>query len=179
MLRIDVHRLRFLVVDNGAHTRQLLRSLLHGFGVREIREAEDGGAGFDAFTDYEPDIVLTDYSLPTIDGLELTRMIRGSENNPFVPIILCTNRTERAFVAAARDAGITEFLAKPFSAKSLYERIINVVVNPRPFIKNRIYAGPSRRRNAAVKPNGPERRRGDRAEVKLVQPLLEKARILD
>jgi hypothetical protein len=78
-------------------------------------------------------------------------------------------------VVSARDAGVTEFLAKPISAKALYQRILNVVANPRPFIRTKTYFGPDRRRN--VNPNyvGPERRKGGKADVIRQQPLLTKA----
>ena len=78
---------------------------------------------------------------------------------------------------AARDAGITEFLAKPISAKALYQRVLNVVANPRPFIRTRSYFGPDRRRNANPNYAGAERRKGGKAEVINQPPLLEKARV--
>ena len=54
MVRIDFNRLRFLVIDDNAHMRRILRTLLHGFGTREVYEAEDGAAGLEAFTHYSP-----------------------------------------------------------------------------------------------------------------------------
>jgi DNA-binding response OmpR family regulator len=60
---------------------------------------------------------------------------------------MLTGHSEKKRVIAARDAGVTEFLAKPISAKGLYQRILNVVANPRPFIKTKTYFGPDRRRN--------------------------------
>ena len=137
MVRIDFNRLRFLVIDDNAHMRRILRTLLHGFGTREVYEAEDGAAGLEAFTHYPPDIVITDWAMPIFDGLELTQMIRqpGANNNPYVPIIMLTGHSEKKRVIAARDAGVTEFLAKPISAKALYQRVLNVVANPRPFIR--------------------------------------------
>ena len=176
MVRINFNRLRFLVIDDNAHMRRILRTLLHGFGTREVYEAEDGAAGLEAFTHYMPDIVLTDWVMPIFDGLELAQMIRqpGANANPYVPIIMLTGHSEKKRVVSARDAGITEFLAKPISAKALYERILNVVANPRPFIKTKTYFGPDRRRN--VNPNyvGPERRKGGKADVIRQQPLLDK-----
>src|SRR6478735_7432268 len=134
MIRIDFNRLRFLVIDDNAHMRRIVRALLHGFGARDVYEAEDGAAGLDAFTHHVPDIVMTDWAMPIFDGLELTQMIRqpGANANPFVPIIMVTGHTEKERVTAARDAGVTEFLAKPISAKALYQRIVNVVADPRP-----------------------------------------------
>ncbi len=181
MIRIDFNRLRFAVIDDNAHMRRIVRTLLHGFGAREVHEAEDGATGLEAFTHHMPDIVITDWAMPIFDGLELTQMIRqpGANANPFVPIIMLTGHSEKKRVIAARDAGVTEFLAKPLSAKALYQRILNVVANPRPFIKTRTYFGPDRRRNVNSNYAGPERRKGEKAEVFRQQPLIEKARTAD
>ena len=113
-------------------------------------------------------------------SMELTQMIRqpGANNNPYVPIIMLTGHSEKKRVIAARDAGVTEFLAKPISAKGLYQRVLNVVANPRPFIRTRSYFGPDRRRNTNPNYIGPERRKGGKAEVIKQQPLLEKAKAL-
>jgi CheY-like chemotaxis protein len=180
MIRIDFNRLRFLVIDDNAHMRRIVRTLLHGFGARDVYEAEDGATGLDAFTHHIPDIVMTDWAMPIFDGLELTQMIRqpGANANPFVPIIMVTGHTEKERVTAARDAGITEFLAKPISAKALYQRIVNVVANPRPFIKTKTYVGPDRRRNPTGAHAGPERRKGGKADVIRQQALLDKAKAL-
>jgi DNA-binding response OmpR family regulator len=93
-----------------------------------------------------------------------------------VPIIMMTGHTERTRVTAARDAGITEFLAKPISAKGLYQRVYSVVAQPRPFIKTATYFGPERRRTSNAKYAGPERRRGGAAETIGQIGLIEKAK---
>ena len=176
MARINFNGLRFLVIDDNAHMRRILRALLRGFGARDVYEAEDGAVGLEAFTHYMPDIVLTDWTMPIIDGLELAQMIRqpGANANPYVPIIMLTGHSGKKRVISARDAGITEFLAKPISAKALYQRIFNVVANPRPFIKTKTYFGPDRRRNVNPSYVGPERRKGGKMDMIRQQPLLEK-----
>jgi two-component system, chemotaxis family, chemotaxis protein CheY len=162
MIRIDFHRLRFLIVEDNAHMRRIVRQLLHGFGSREIYEAEDGASGLEAFTTYNPDILITDWAMPIFDGIELTKTIRqpGGTPNPYVPIIMLSGHSEKKRVIEARDAGVTEFLTKPIAAKALYERILSVVLNPRPFIQTKSYFGPDRRRNQISNYTGPERRRG-------------------
>ena len=177
MVRIDFNRLRFLIVDDNAHMRRILRTLLNGFGTREVYEAEDGPSGLEAFTQYSPEIVITDWVMPGLDGLELTRMMRqpDAHSNAYVSIIMLTGHSEKARVMAARDAGVTEFLAKPISAKGLYQRVVNVVVNPRPFIKTATYFGPDRRRNVNPSYGGPERRKGGDANVIHQPPLVELA----
>ena len=116
--------------------------------------------------------------MPIFDGLELAQMIRqpGANANPYVAIIMLTGHSEKKRVTAARDAGVTEFLAKPISAKGLYQRIVNVVANPRPFIKTKTYFGPDRRRNVNAAYVGPERRKGGKADTIRQSALLEKVR---
>jgi DNA-binding response OmpR family regulator len=91
---------------------------------------------------------------------------------------MLTGHSEKKRVVAARDAGVTEFLAKPISAKALYQRILNVVANPRPFIKTKNYFGPDRRRNTNTNYVGPERRKGGKADVIRQAPLLDKAKVM-
>jgi CheY-like chemotaxis protein len=178
MVQIDFNKLRFLVVDDNLHMRRILRTLLHGFGARDVMEAEDGAAGLEMFSSGNPDIVFLDWEMPIFDGLELIQMIRqpGVNSNPFVPVIMLTGYTERTRVTAARDAGITEFLAKPVSAKGLYQRIFSVVAHPRPFIKTATYFGPERRRTNNTNYAGPERRRGEAAHMIGQIGLIEKAK---
>jgi two-component system, chemotaxis family, chemotaxis protein CheY len=166
MFSVECSRLRFLVVDDNSHMRRIIRALLHGFGVREAYEAEDGAAGLEAFSSFSPDIVITDWAMPIFDGIELTRMIRQPETsaNPYVPIIMVTGHAERRKVAEARDAGVTEFLVKPISAKGLYQRIASVVMLPRPFIRTSTYFGPCRRRTANPNYSGAERRGKGKSE---------------
>ena len=170
MIRIDFTKLRFLVIDDNVYMRRIVRTLLHGFGARDVYEAEDGAAGLDAFTQYMPDIVIADWAMPIFDGLEFTQMIRqpAGSSNPFVPIIMLTGHSERKRVTAARDAGVTEFMVKPVSARALHQRILNIVFHPRPFIKTNNYFGPDRRRNSAPGYSGPERRK--RVKMDLGRP---------
>src|SRR6202040_558949 len=143
MIRIDFDKLRFLVVEDNPHMRRILRALLLGFGSREIHEAENGMAGLEAFNKVTPDIVIVDWAMPNFDGLEFARMVRQPDANasPFTPIIMLTGHSERKRVMEARDAGVTEFMVKPVSANALYQRILNVVANPRPFIRTGTYFG--------------------------------------
>ena len=167
MIRIEFNKLRFLVADDNPHMRRILRALLTGFGAREVHDAEDGVAALEAFEQLTPDIVIIDWAMPLFDGLEFARMIRQPDSNasPFTPIIMLTGHSERKRVTAARDAGVTEFMVKPISAIALHQRIVNVIANPRRFIRTKTYFGPDRRRNNAPNYTGPERRKGARLDL--------------
>jgi CheY-like chemotaxis protein len=148
MAKIAFDQLRFVVVDDNANMRRIVRTLLRAFGCREIYEAEDGASGLEAVEAYSPDILIADVKMPIIDGIELTRMIRDPDSSkfPFLPVIVLTAYSEKKHILAARDAGATEILCKPVSAIGLYRRIQNIIENPREFVRTRTYFGPDRRR---------------------------------
>lgn len=170
--------LKALIVEDNGHMRTLLRNLLSTIGIRDVVEASDGAAAIHLLQDRKCDLILSDMAMAPMDGIAFTRHIRSGKTaaNPDVPIIMVTGHTERHRVEMARDAGVTEFLAKPISAKGLYQRILNVVANPRPFIKTKTYFGPDRRRNTVNTYIGPERRVGGEMEVMQQPSLLDKAR---
>jgi two-component system chemotaxis response regulator CheY len=136
---IDFNLLRFLLIDDSAHMRSVVRALLQGFGAREIYEADDGATGLEACIHFMPDIVLTDWVMPNLDGLELTRVIRqpGINADPNVPIIMLSGYAEQARIDKAHDAGVSQFLTKPISAQALYSAILSVVANPSAFPRDR------------------------------------------
>jgi two-component system, chemotaxis family, chemotaxis protein CheY len=163
MTALNLEHLRALVVEDNAHMRILLRSLLQALGIGKVYDSVDGASGFAELRDRKPDFVLTDLSMKPVDGIEFTRKVRlGRESpNPYVPIIMVTGHTERVRVEAARDAGVTEFLAKPITTQSLLLRLVEVVERPRPFIRCQTYFGPDRRRKKDESYAGPWRRRDD------------------
>jgi two-component system chemotaxis response regulator CheY len=159
--------LKALIVEDNAHMRVLLRELLHSVGIREVHEAGDGAAGFTLMRERKCDLILSDMAMKPMDGIEFTRTIRTSEHspNPFVPIVMITGHTEKHRVETARDAGVTEFLAKPVTAKNLYARLAEIVDRPRAFVRAEGYFGPDRRRKTLENYAGPWRRHDDYNDV--------------
>ena len=157
--------LRALVVEDNPHMRALLRSLLYALGIKNVHEASDGATGFDELRKSQADLVLTDLSMVPTDGIALTKRIRADDAspNPYVPIIMVTGHTERPRVEAARDAGVTEFLAKPITVANLMARLTEIVDRPRSFVKCESYFGPDRRRRRNTDYTGPWRRHDDLA----------------
>ena len=171
--------LRILIIDDNAHIRQLLRTILYAVGIRAIDVAEDGVSGFDSFCRLEYDLVFTDYEMEPISGLDLADMIRTSRKspNPYVPIIMISSYSDEERVQGARDRGVTEFLAKPFTVDVLMSRLESVIEEPRPFVRTETYFGPDRRRKQDKRYTGPERRKADLEQVKVsVRDLSEQQR---
>jgi CheY-like chemotaxis protein len=159
--------LKALIVEDNAHMRSLLRALLNAIGIKDIAEATHGGTALEILRERKSDLVLTDLAMKPVDGLEFTRQVRnsGQSPNPFVPIIMITGHTEKHRVEAARDAGVTEFLAKPITAANLFARITEIVERPRAFVRCDSYFGPDRRRRTIEDYAGPWRRADDFQDV--------------
>ncbi|HTT97365.1 MAG TPA: response regulator [Rhizomicrobium sp.] len=153
-------RLKVLVVDDNAHMRKLVVTILQAFGALQIFEAADGEHAFTLLRDANPDVVILDWVMEGMSGIEFAREVRTSPNtpNPFVPIIMLTGHTAIDHVRQARDAGVNEFLAKPVSVKAILTRLIAVIEHPRPYVRTKAYFGPCRRRRSPEEYHGPERR---------------------
>jgi CheY-like chemotaxis protein len=153
-------RLKILVVDDNVHMRKLVVTILQAFGVHQIFEAENGDRAWTSLRENNPDVMVLDWMMEGMSGLELAKMIRTNAQapNPFVPIIMLTGYTSLDHVRQARDAGINEFIAKPVAAKTMMARLVSVIEHPRPFVRTSVYFGPCRRRRANDEYKGAERR---------------------
>lgn len=160
MAAYNIENLAFLVVDDNRHIREMVNHLLKVLGVKIVRGASDGEEALKVLNEFNPDIVICDWAMAPIDGIEFLRRIRQDADspNPFLPVIMLTGHTELTRVREARDAGVTEFLAKPISAGALYARISSIIERPRPFVRAGHFFGPDRRRGINRGYQGSERR---------------------
>lgn len=153
-------KLKVLVVDDNAAMRGLVRTVLTAFGCEKIFEASTAQHCVEILRAEAIDVMVLDWKMKPVDGISLVRMLRDTDKspNPFIPIIMLTAYTEPSKVHEARDAGVTEFMAKPFAAEALFRRIQVIINRPRPYVRTKQFFGPDRRR--LVKPDyeGPERR---------------------
>jgi CheY-like chemotaxis protein len=153
-------RLKILVVDDNQHMRKLVVAILQAFGTTQIYEASNGARALVVMREENPDVVILDWMMDEMNGIEFTKEVRNSPTspNPYVPIIMLTGQTSADCVQQARDAGINEFLAKPVSVKAMLARLTAVIEYPRPFVRTANYFGPCRRRRNSEDYAGPERR---------------------
>lgn len=155
---------RFLIIDDNAFSRQLVRRIIAQFGAKEIHEAENGQRGKEEVISFKPDIIIVDWLMEPINGMEFVHWLREGDDSPapFTPVVMVSAYSHMKNIMLARDAGVNEFLAKPISAKSLMMRIQAVIEKPRQFVKASEYFGPDRRRRAL--PHRGEERRASEME---------------
>jgi DNA-binding response OmpR family regulator len=155
-----------LVVESSEPMYRLIKGVLNIFSVpeRNVEPAFTIDEAFYKFKRQKHDLVIVDWLQNPDRGIILTRKIRTDKETPnqFVPIIMTAGSGHLQRVLKARDAGISEYLVKPFSANSLAERISRVIEKPRPFVVSDVYTGPDRRVRQSPPPSGSCRRKSER-----------------
>jgi CheY-like chemotaxis protein len=158
---------RFLVVDDNAAVRMIIKEILRGFGARNVEWAQDGVGALQLLKAMPFDFLITDMVMPGVDGVQLTKAVRSGETRAKadIPIVMLSGNMDRASLVAARNAGVSEFAAKPVVVTHLHARLEACLRRPRPFVVSEVYTGPCRRRNGADFPFGERRgRKGARQQ---------------
>jgi two-component system KDP operon response regulator KdpE len=112
-------RSRILVVDDETQISRVLKTTLNSQGY-EVKTASNGEAGFDAISDWLPDLLITDLSMPGMSGIDLCRAVRERSS---IPIIVLSVRGEEKIKIEALDAGADDYVTKPFSVNELLARV--------------------------------------------------------
>ena len=142
--------LRVAVVDDNETMRDIVVEMLRVLGVSQFLLAADGADFVLRAAGEELNLLIVDGYMQPLGGVELTRLVRRSNTSlpATLPIIFMSGHGEPKLVAAARDAGASEFLAKPFATEILYARIRTLLERPRPFVRTPEFFGPDRRRRS-------------------------------
>ncbi|MGD9127249.1 MAG: response regulator [Planctomycetia bacterium] len=113
--------IRVLVADDSSTMRKIIIRALGALGIDEITEADNGETAINLFPTAPFDLVLTDWNMPAKTGLEVIQAIR--EINKETPIIMITTEAEKRRVVEAIQAGVTDYLVKPFEADDLKQKV--------------------------------------------------------
>ena len=148
------HKALILIIDDEPQIRKLLEITLESEGYKTLMAAT-AHEGMALAAGHQPDMILLDLGLPDLDGQEVLKRLREWYA---APIIMLTAYAEKSKVEQARDAGVTEFCAKPVTATELYKKVCAVINTPRSFIRTGVYFGPDRRRRKDDNYKGKERR---------------------
>jgi two-component system chemotaxis response regulator CheY len=143
-----IERLSIVVADQNQYTRRLTRMMLMTIGAKSIFVVADGIAALDVFRTSNPDIAIVDWKMPLVSGKDLIRIVRSPDvfPKPDLPIILLTADADRLLVTEAIQLGVHEFLCKPTSPGALRDRLVSILVKPRPMVQIGKYYVPRLRR---------------------------------
>ena len=124
---MDKNDYKILVVDDHALTRDMVRMILKGMGFSEITTAENGEVAFEQVKATYFDLIICDWNMPRFTGLELLTAVRGDKDFEDTPFLMLTAEAYRDSVKAALDAGVTDYIAKPFTAGVLGDKVLEVL----------------------------------------------------
>ncbi len=115
--------IKVLVVDDMATMRRIIKTLLDQLGFKNVDEAEDGAAALQKLKSGKYDLVITDWNMPNMTGLELVQEIRKDPELKDIPVLMVTAEAKKENVIAAIKAGVNNYIVKPFTAETLKEKL--------------------------------------------------------
>lgn len=116
-------KMHVLVVDDFATMRRIITNVLKQLGYETILEAEDGAKALQIMETERVDFVITDWNMPQMSGLDLLLAIRASEDKKHIPVLMVTAEAMQENIVKAAQAGVNNYIIKPFDAKTLSEKI--------------------------------------------------------
>jgi CheY-like chemotaxis protein len=173
------HLERVLVVDPLPSSARLLHELLKDVGAKYLRIESTTKGALAAAKEDDPQIIFTEFAGPALDGLEFVRQFRRSDLLcREAPVIMCTAEATAASIIGSRDAGVHEFLRKPYTLKDLLRRLDAVCLKSRDWVEAVRYIGPDRRRFNSADYQGPRKRKSDQSAAPASQRIGQAMRIL-
>ncbi|WP_289036088.1 response regulator [uncultured Roseibium sp.] len=125
----DLSQTSFLVIEDNIHMRSILRSVLSGFGVRQIYEASDGADGLEIVLDRTPDFILVDWAMAPVSGADFIKILRSDKDKfiSTIPVVVVSAHSQKATIVEAMKLGVHGFIAKPVSPAVLFDRIGDIL----------------------------------------------------
>ena len=123
---MDLTKLKTLIVDDISSMRMMIKSVLREYGIIDVYEAGDGEKAVEVIAASRFDLIICDWDMPKMNGLEFLQHVRADETTRQLPFIMLTANANREHVAQAIDAGVSDYLAKPFKPADLIRKIDRV-----------------------------------------------------
>lgn len=123
----DPANTKVLVVDDFATMRRIVKNILTQLGYKQIVEADDGTTAMDRLKQEKIDLIISDWNMPKMTGLELLKNVRSSPDTANIPFIMVTAEAQQDNIILAVKAKVSQYIVKPFTADILGEKINKVL----------------------------------------------------
>lgn len=119
--------LTVLIVDDFSTMRRIMRNILRDLEFKNILEAEDGTAAVQVLEKQSIDLVISDWNMPKMTGLDLLKHVRGNEKTRDLPFLMITAEAQKENVVEAVKARVSNYIVKPFTAATLGEKLAKIL----------------------------------------------------
>ena len=128
-MRLDLSEMSVMVVDDNKFIRLLVVEILRGFNVGYVTEAENGQDALDKLDSAHPDLVLCDWLMQPITGLEFLKQVRDGKTalDRSTPVVMMTGQLDATSVLKARSVGVSGYIAKPVTVDGVMNRLVDVI----------------------------------------------------
>lgn len=126
-MSVDVSKKRVLIVDDYRTMLRIIGNLLRQLGFEHIEEATDGKEAIEFLKAGPIDLILSDWNMEPMSGLELLKEVRANEKTKHIPFIMITAESKAENVVAAKQAGVNNYIVKPFNALTLKQKLVTVL----------------------------------------------------
>src|SRR4030066_294367 len=120
-------KMKILVVDDFSTMRRIVKNLLRQIGYENIEEAEDGAQAYSKLKNGGFGFVVSDWNMPNMDGLDLLKKVRSDPELKDLPILMVTAEAEKEKVVTAIQAGVSNYIVKPFTGETLKEKMDKIL----------------------------------------------------
>ncbi len=118
--------MKILVVDDFATMRKFVRNILSQLGFKNVKEAEDGNTALTQLNSRSFDLVITNWNMPNMSGLDLIKAVRADEHLKHIPVLMVTAEALKENIVAAVKAGMNDYVVKPFDTKTMSDKLARI-----------------------------------------------------
>lgn len=118
--------MKVLVVDDFATMRRIIKNVLKQIGFTHILEADDGATAIEVLKENEVDLIISDWNMPRMNGLDLLKTVRNKESTKAIPFVMVTAEAQKDNVLQAVQSGVDNYIVKPFTADAVKEKLTRV-----------------------------------------------------
>ncbi|MFO7885849.1 MAG: response regulator [Desulfobacteraceae bacterium] len=119
--------IKVLIVDDFATMRRILKNILKQIGFKNLLEADDGTTALEVLEKQSVDLVISDWNMPKMTGLELLKILRGDKRYARIPFLMVTAEAQKQNVIEAVQAGVSNYVVKPFTAEAISEKLEKIL----------------------------------------------------
>jgi len=123
---MDVN-IKVLVVDDFATMRRIIKNVLKQIGFTKILEADDGTTALEVLKENKVDLIISDWNMPNMTGLDLLKTVRGEKSTQSIPFLMVTAEAQKDNVIQAVQSGVSNYLVKPFTADAIKEKLTQIL----------------------------------------------------
>jgi len=119
--------IKVLIVDDFATMRRILKNILKQLGFKNLVEADDGTTAWDILEEQSIDLIISDWNMPKMTGLELLKKVRADAKYKTAPFLMVTAEAQKQNVIEAVQAGVSNYVVKPFTAEAISDKLKKIL----------------------------------------------------